>query len=65
MIESSNGSLQIEVLDRRTWATRSELETAIFEWIEAWYNPTRRHSALGHRSLIEFEALHSAATTAA
>ncbi len=41
------GTLQLELLDTRTWATRQELANAIFEWIEAWYNPTRRHSSLG------------------
>ena len=49
----------------RTWTTRAELAAAIFEWIEAWYNPTRRHSALGYRSPAEFEALHTAAPSAA
>ena len=39
MIESFFGSMQIELLDRRTWTTRAELATAIFEYIEAFYNP--------------------------
>ena len=46
VIESFFGSMQIELLDRRTWTTRAQLANAIFEWIEAFYNPTRRHSAL-------------------
>lgn len=37
------GSMQIEVLDRRYWSTRAELASAMFEWIEAFYNPVRRH----------------------
>ena len=37
--QSFFGSMQIEFLDRRTWHTRAELAHAIFEWIEAWYNP--------------------------
>lgn len=57
--------MQIELLDRRTWNTRAELANAIFEWIEAWYNPRRRHSALGYRSPVEYEALHTTATPAA
>jgi putative transposase len=65
LMESFFGSMQIELLDRRTWPTRAELVNAIFEWIEAFYNPTRRHSALDYRSPIEFEALHTAAQTAA
>ncbi|WP_345182607.1 IS3 family transposase, partial [Nocardioides caricicola] len=59
MMESFFGSLQIELLDRRHWATRAELANAIFEWIEGWYNPRRRHSALGYLSPIEFENLHT------
>ena len=65
VIESFFGSMQIELLDRRTWTTRAELATAIFEWIEAFYNPTRRHSALGYLTPIGYEALHTATATAA
>jgi len=65
LMESFFGSLQIEVLDRRSWHTRSELANAIFEWIEAFYNPVRRHSALGYHSPIGFEQLHTAAPNAA
>jgi putative transposase len=39
MMESFFGTMQLELLDRKTWATRQELASAIFEWIEAWYNP--------------------------
>jgi hypothetical protein len=52
--------MQIELLDRRTWTTRTELATAIYEYIEAFYNPIRRHSALGYPSPIDYEALHIA-----
>lgn len=48
--ESFWGSLQMEVLDRKPWPTRAVLANAIFEWIEAWYNPYRRHPALGSRA---------------
>jgi putative transposase len=65
LIESFFGSLQIELLDRRNWATRAELASAIFEWIEAFYNPIRRHSALGYLSPLEHEKLHSTANEAA
>lgn len=57
--------MQIELLDRRTWSTRAELTNAMFEWIEAFYNPVRRHSALDYKSPIEFESLHTTATPAA
>ncbi|MBL8932388.1 MAG: IS3 family transposase [Kineosporiaceae bacterium] len=42
MIESFWSTMQRELLDRRTWTTRDELAAAIFEWIEAFYNPVRR-----------------------
>jgi putative transposase len=65
LAESFFGSMQVELLDRRLWDTRAELASAIFDWIEAFYNPTRRHSALDYQSPIEFERLHTAATEAA
>jgi putative transposase len=60
VVESFVGSMHIKLLDRRTWTTRTELATAIFEYIEAFYNPIRRHSALGYLSPIDYETLHIA-----
>ncbi len=42
MAESFCGTLQLELLDRRTWETRRELAQAIFEYIEVFYSPDRR-----------------------
>ena len=42
------------------WATRAQLRSAIFEYIEGFYNPTRIHSTLGMRSPAEYEADHTA-----
>jgi putative transposase len=42
------------------WATRAELRSAIFEYIEGFYNPIRLHSTLGMRSPAEYEADHAA-----
>jgi putative transposase len=56
MIESFFSTLQRELLDRHQWRTRRELALAIFEWIEAWYNPRRRHSSIDDRAPIGFEA---------
>ncbi len=42
-------------LARRHFATKAEARIAVFEYIEGWYNPTRRHSSLGRISPIEFE----------
>ena len=64
-VESFWGRMQTELLDRQKWSTRLELSTAMFDWIEAFYNPTRRHSALGNISPVEFERRHTDTTTAA
>jgi len=53
--ESFFASLQTELLDTSTWRTRRELQSAIFEYIEAFYNRRRRHSALGYLTPLEFE----------
>jgi putative transposase len=58
MMESFWGTLQLELLDTKAWETRAELANAIFEWIECWYNPRRRHSRLGMLSPCEFETHH-------
>jgi len=46
--ESFHATLEKELLRSRSFKTRQEARTAIFDWIEAWYNPTRRHSRLGN-----------------
>jgi putative transposase len=65
MMESFFSTLQRELLDRQTWATRAQLASAIFEWIEAWYNPRRRHTSIGYLSPVAYEALHMTAAGAA
>lgn len=55
--ESFWSSMQNELLDQRGWSTRVELATAMFGWIEAFYNPARRHSVLGYLSPAEPEEL--------
>lgn len=59
-MESFWSTMQRELLDQRTWRSRTELSSAIFEWIEGWYNPRRRHSSLKMRSPHEFETLAAA-----
>jgi putative transposase len=61
MMESFWGTMQLEVLDTKEWQARDELANAIFEWIERWYNPKRRHSSIGMHSPVTFETLHAGA----
>ena len=58
MAESFFATLECELIDRRNWKTHTEARLAIFTWIEAWYNPHRRHSSLGQISPINFERLN-------
>ncbi|HEY8341488.1 MAG TPA: IS3 family transposase [Calditerricola sp.] len=53
--ESFYATLQTELLDRQTWASRDQLRIAIFEYVEGFYNRRRRHSALGYLSPYEYE----------
>lgn len=65
LIESFWSTMQRELLDRQHWTSRVELASAIFEWIEGWYNPRRRHTSLGMLAPHEFETLHTVAVPAA
>jgi putative transposase len=55
LVESFFASLETELIDRSVWSTREAARTAVFEYIEAFYNRRRRHSALGYLSPDEFE----------
>ena len=55
MAESFFASLECELIARRTWKSKTEARLAIFSWIETWYNPRRRHSALDYLSPSNFE----------
>jgi putative transposase len=65
VVESFFGTLQLELLDRNHWDNRRQLALAIFEWIETWYNPRRRHSYCGMLSPAHYERAHFTAATAA
>jgi putative transposase len=60
MAESFFATLECELIDRRSWPTKAEARMALFTWIEAWYNPRRRHSALGYDSPMDFRGAASA-----
>lgn len=55
MAESFFATLECELLDRMRFANPKIAGEEIFEFIEAWYNPHRRHSALGYLSPVDFE----------
>lgn len=65
MAESFFATLECELLDRRKFPTQVEARMAVFEFIEGWYNPHRRHSALSYMSPAEFERKAGNATRAA
>lgn len=50
LAESFMATLKTELIERRSWPTRQAARTAIYNYIEGWYNPRRRHSALGYLS---------------
>ena len=62
MVESFFASLECELIDRKSWQTKTEARLALFTWIEAWYNPRRRHSALSYLSPINYERQHARAS---
>ena len=56
LCESFLASLECELLDRTSFVDRAAARMAVFDYIECWYNPHRRHSGLGMLSPLEFEA---------
>jgi len=58
--ESFFGTLQLELLDEHHWHSRDQLANAIFDWIECWYNPHRRHSYCNNLSPIDYETATAA-----
>jgi len=61
LAESFFATLECELIDRHSFHSQSEARLAIFQFIEGWYNPHRRHSALGQRSPVNYERLMSEA----
>jgi len=55
VLESFHASLKKELIHRRSWPTKAEARTAVFDYVETFYNRLRRHSTLGMRSPVEFE----------
>lgn len=55
-VESFFSSLKRELFEEIDFATRDQARAALFEYIEVYYNRQRRHSTLGYRSPLEYEA---------
>ena len=55
MAESFFATLECELIDRRSFRTRAQAKREVFDFVEGWYNPGRRHSALGYLSPNDFE----------
>ena len=53
--ESFFATLECELIDRSRWRTHTEARMAVFDFIEGFYNPRRRHSALAYLSPAEYE----------
>jgi len=53
--ESFFATIKKELIHRRSWPTRGELQTEVFDYIETFYNRQRRHSTLGQLSPAAFE----------
>ena len=66
--ESFFASLKLELIDRRSWATRTQVRLAVFNYIEVFFNRRRLHSSLNYMTPAEYEAIkiqqHNAAHAA-
>jgi putative transposase len=60
MCESFFATLECELLDRHRFQTQAEARSAVFAFIEGFYNPRRRHSSIGYLSPIDYERRHQA-----
>jgi putative transposase len=54
-MESFHASLKKDLIHRQSWPTKTEARTAVFAYIETFYNRRRRHSRLGMLSPVDFE----------
>jgi len=56
--ESFFATIKKELIHRRSWPTKAELRTEVFDYIEVFYNRERRHSTLGQLSPLKYEMIH-------
>ena len=64
LCESFFASLECELLDLHRFQTQAEAKMAVFDYIEGFYNPKRRHSSIGQISPVNFERRHREAARA-
>ncbi len=55
--ESFFATLKGELLDREPWPTRDAARSAVFAYLEGWYNRQRRHSALGYQNPVTWKEM--------
>jgi putative transposase len=58
MCESFFATLECQLIDRRRFRSHNEARIPVFQFIEGFYNRSRRHSALGYLSPVEYERKH-------
>ena len=63
LCESFFATLECELIERTRLPTPREAKRVVFEWIEGWYNPRRRHSSVGYLAPAEFERRAAAVTS--
>ena len=59
LCESFFASLECELIDRHSFRSKLQAKLAVFDYIEGFYNPHRRHSSLDYLSPINYESRHS------
>jgi putative transposase len=59
LCESFFATLECELLDRVHFRTRRDAAAGMFDFIEGWYNPHRRHSSIGYTSPVRYEMTHN------
>jgi putative transposase len=64
VVESMFDKMKLEILHGHRYATRDAARSAVFEWIEVWYNRRRRHSTLGGVSPAEYERRYASQVAA-
>ncbi len=60
-MESFFSTLKTELVSRQLYATRDEAKADVFDYVERFYNPRRRHSTLGYLSPADYEIAASSA----